>query len=69
MGIGDWLLILALALFVAGLAYGLFTETGSGIARHPWGRRNPPVAPGAEGPGETSGSDRGEHAPMEHGTK
>jgi hypothetical protein len=52
-------------LFLAGVVYGFFTRSGSDI----WSRPiNSQDAPGAEGPGEASGRDEGEHEPMSQGT-
>jgi hypothetical protein len=67
---GDWILVIVLVVTILALAYGLYTRTGSGIERHPWGNRHShDPQPGAVGPGETSGRDEGEHVPWEHGTK
>lgn len=64
-----WILIAVAGLMLIGVIVGFYTRTGSGIETHPRGRRRGTMAPGAEGPGETSGRDEGESPPMQHGTR
>lgn len=53
---------------LAGVIYGFYTRTGSGIAEHPSDGLD--GAPGARGRGEVSGKDEGEGSALEtHGTR
>jgi hypothetical protein len=66
---GSLVIVAATVLILVGLAVGLFTPSGSGIAPRPWSGRGASSAPGADGPEEVSGRDEGEHTPMQHGTR
>ncbi len=53
---------------LAGLVYGFYTRSGSGIDQHPIDARD--ESPGAEGHAETSGADEGEGSALDtHGTR
>jgi hypothetical protein len=52
------LLVAVVVILVFAVAYGLFTARGSGISEGRYEGRAAP--PGAEGPSEVSGTDRGE---------
>jgi hypothetical protein len=73
---GEWILAIGALVLLAGLAYGLFTRTGSGIAPRPWGTRggaggHPGSGPqaGAQGPEEVTGRDEGDAPPVDYGTR
>jgi hypothetical protein len=51
------ILLVVLVVMVFAVAYGLFTVRGSGISLH---RHSDPRTPGARGPAEASGVDRGQ---------
>ncbi len=73
MTYGALIFAAVLVITMLAVAYGLYTRTGSGINPRPWGteRRDSSadMQPGAQGVGETSGRDEGEHAPVQHGTR
>jgi hypothetical protein len=65
---GGWILVVVILLILAGLIYGFYTRSGSGIAEHPIDSRE--EAAGAEGPSEVSGKDEGEGSALDtHGTR
>jgi len=65
---GTWIFLLVIVLGLAGVIYGFFTVSGSGIERHPHDGSD--GAPGAKGPSEASGRDEGEGSSLDdHGTK
>jgi hypothetical protein len=58
---GEWILLIGVVVLLAGLAYGLFTRTGSGITARPWGARGGAgTHPGA---GEQAGAEGSEAPP------
>jgi hypothetical protein len=60
---GSSLILLAvLIVLVPAVAYGLYTVRGSGISLH---RHSDQRAPGAKGPSEETGVDRGEGSAMD----
>lgn len=72
LGDGGWIVIVAVLLVIAGLAYGLFGRTSrQRINEHPIGdRRGEGVAaPGAEGASDPAGSDRDAIRGTRHGTR
>jgi hypothetical protein len=69
LGAGGWVIVVVALVLLGGVVYGFYTRQGSGIAQHPKGRRRADTAPGAQGRGETSGRDEGEHADVQHGTR
>lgn len=66
---GSLIIVAVVVLILLGLAVGLFTPYGSGIAPRPWGRGRAGGQPGAAGPEEPSGRDEGEHVPYQRGTR
>ena len=65
---GSGILLLVILVVLAGVIYGFYTVSGSGISHHPNDGQD--GAPGAEGPSETSGKDEGEGSALEtHGTR
>jgi hypothetical protein len=65
---GSWILLLVMLLILAGVSYGFYTRTGSGIEEHPLDSRE--EAPGAEGRSEVSGKDEGEGSALDtHGSR
>jgi hypothetical protein len=73
---GEWILLIGAIVLVLGLAYGLFTGTGSGIARRPWGARggagtHPGAGPqaGAEGSEFAPGAGDEDAPPVDYGTR
>jgi hypothetical protein len=64
---GSWILVGVALLILAGVVYGFYTRSGSGIDQH---RLDAQDAPGAEGRSELSGRDEGEGSPFDtHGTR
>jgi flagellar basal body-associated protein FliL len=62
------ILIAILLVIFAGVIYGYFTRSGSGIDEHPSDGLD--GAPGAKGPSEVSGKDQGEISTLDtHGTR
>jgi hypothetical protein len=60
--------VIVVVLILAGIVYGYFTVSGSGIAQHPHDGSD--GAPGAKGPSKSSGRDEGEGSALDtHGTK
>jgi hypothetical protein len=67
---GEWILAIAALVFLVGLAFSLFTRTGSGINPRPWSAdRGDAADPGAESPEELSGHDEGANRPFGYGTR
>ncbi len=65
---GDWVFVVAVVVILAGIVYGFYTRSGSGISEHPLDVRDD--APGAEGRSEVSGKDEGEGSTFDtHGTR
>jgi hypothetical protein len=65
---GSWIFLLVLVLIFAGLVFGYYTRTGSGIDQHPTDGLD--GSPGAEGQTELSGRDEGEGSTLDtHGTR
>jgi hypothetical protein len=63
-----WVLVVVVVVILAGLVYGFYTRSGSGISEHPLGVSD--EAPGAEGRSEVSGKDEGEGSTFDtHGTR
>lgn len=53
---GSMEIVIVCFVMLAGVVYGYYTVSGSGIAEHPYGDRHG-GAPGALGPGSASGHD------------
>jgi hypothetical protein len=53
---GAWIFLGAVLLILVGVIFGYYTRTGSGISERPYGKVYG-GAPGAKGPGSTSGRD------------
>ena len=74
---GEWLLLIGVLVLLLGLAYGLFTRSGSGISARPWGARGGAGThpgggeqAGAEGSEEPAGGLTEEGAPpVDYGTR
>jgi hypothetical protein len=73
---GEWILLIGVVLLLVGLAYGLFSRTGSGIASRPWGARGGAgthpgagAQAGAEGSEEASGLNDEGAPPLDYGTR
>jgi len=65
---GGWILVVVGLVLVAGVVYGFFTRSGSGINEHPLDARD--EAPGAEGRSEVTGRDEGDGSALDtHGTR
>jgi hypothetical protein len=65
---GSVILVVVILVILAGVTYGFYTRTGSGIETRPWDGED--GAPGAEGRAEVSGSDQGEGSAFDtHGTR
>ena len=65
---GSWIFLGVILLILAGVVYGLYTRSGSGIDEHPLDARQ--EAPGAKGQSEIAGSDQGEGSAFDtHGTR
>jgi hypothetical protein len=65
---GTWIVVLVAVLILAGVVYGFYTRSGSGIEQHPIDAER--EAPGAEGRSEVSGRDEGEGSAFDtHGTR
>jgi hypothetical protein len=65
---GSWLFLGFLVLMFFAIAYGYFTERGSGISARPYGKIYG-GAPGAFGPGSASGKDSRERVDWSRGTR
>ena len=63
---GSFLFLGAVLLMIFGMVFGLFSRKGNAIAKRPTDGRG--QAPGAEGKSEQD-HDRGEHTPVDHGTR
>ncbi len=63
---GSFLFLGAVLLMIFGMVFGLYSRRGNAIAKRPTDGRG--EAPGAEGPAEQD-HDRGEHTPVDHGTR
>jgi hypothetical protein len=65
---GGWIFVVVILVILAGVVYGFYTRSGSGIDEHPVDSRD--ESPGAEGPSEVSGKDEGEGSTLDtHGTR
>ena len=58
---GEWILLIGVILLLAGLAYGLYTRTGSGVTPRPWGVRG--GAGAHRGAGPQAGAEGSERSP------
>ena len=61
---GGWIFIVVILVILAGVVYGFFTRSGSGIDEHPLDVRD--EAPGAAGRSEVSGKDQGEGSSLDN---
>ena len=73
---GEWILLIGVVLLLAGLAYGLYTRTGSGVTARPWGARGGAAShpgageqAGAEGSEEAEGLTGEDSPPVDYGTR
>lgn len=65
---GGLILVVVAVALLAGVIYGFYTRSGSGIEPRPWDGSG--GAPGAEGRSEVSGRDDGEGTALDtHGTR
>ena len=65
---GSWIFLGVILLSLAGVVFGYYTRTGSGINPRPYNKIYG-GAPGAFGPGDVSGKDHREHVPWSRGTR
>jgi hypothetical protein len=65
---GSWIMVGFCVFAFLAVAYGYYTQRGSGITTRPYGKIYG-GAPGAFGPGEVSGHDSREQADWSRGTR
>ncbi len=65
---GTWVMVGFMAFLFVGVVIGYYTQTGSGINAHPYGKIYG-GAPGAVGAGDVSGKDHREMASWSRGTR